>query len=450
MKIIKLFILLLSIISTLIIFLRGQEQWPVGIIPFLFGTLIFIFLPSNIILGSGLLMMLFVSSMRYIIYPPLLFVDIEEYSFLLPQLEPAIYYSICEIFIIVITINLYYRNKNKINNLSFVRPKKIFFLLPVLFIIVVLFIYIEIPSVYANQHFILNTSKINEELFVLPGYIVLFLKWAEVLIVIYLFSILYNKYIRTNYYFYYIASIIVLLYPCMFYTGHSRLSMVVPICATVFMLFKLYQERSKKIVISIVTFSVIYLFILSLHKFYGEASVDVLKNELTLAETSSLINAYFGGMKNVMIGLNAYDLNGSDMEIFYNDSFRNVMGLGHYFADKQNSVTLYNSSFYSRGLEIEDQICPTIIEGLLCFGSFFFFIPLVLMVIMVLILDYRWYSSPSLEFSYLCSQVSALIGWCIPGNYMHLSSVMFNFFLPITFLIILNRWSYTFFTSKPN
>lgn len=211
-----------------------------------------------------------------------------------------------------------------------------------------------------------------------------------------------------------------------------------PLICSVFMLLKIYKEKAKKIVVLIGLYGFFAILILSLLKFYGEATSNSAGN-FTLKENSSLINAYFGGLKNVIVGLKAYINNGFSLSVFINDIFRNAMGVSQFFVDNlNNSVSIFNLQYYGARIA-DDQICPTIIEGLLSFGPILFFIPTYIMVTTVCWMDYKWHTTTSLEFSYLLAYMGTLIGWCVPGNMMHLSSSIFNIYIPMCTLFIVNR-----------
>ena len=163
-----------------------------------------------------------------------------------------------------------------------------------------------------------------------------------------------------------------------------------------------------------------------------------------MADNASSINAYFGGLKNMMIGIRAYENYGSSLSVFVNDMLRNAMGISSFFENNpNNSVTIFNSSAYlGYSFTGYDQICPTIIEGALCFSIFLCFIPTIVMIKAISWMDKQWYKASSLEFAYLFATTATLEGWCLPGNLMHLSTAIFNSLIPISLLIILNRKLY--------
>ena len=253
-----------------------------------------------------------------------------------------------------------------------------------------------------------------------------------------MFYYFYNKHIRYGNKYYYYLSILVILYPCMFYSGHSRLSLLMPLVACIFMLVKVYREKSRKIIKLICLYGMFAILALSWFKFN---SSSISEAEMDMADNASSINAYFGGLKNMMIGIRAYDNYGSSLEVFINDMLRNAMGVSSYFeGNPNNSVSIFNSSAYQDfSFTANDQICPTIIEGALCFGIFLCFIPTVIMIKVISWMDKQWYKTSSLEYAYLFATIASLEGWCVPGNLMHLSTSFFNLLIPMSILIFLNR-----------
>ena len=118
------------------------------------------------------------------------------------------------------------------------------------------------------------------------------------------------------------------MYPCLFYTGHSRLSLLMPLVGCMFMLVKVYREKSKQIIKIITTYGVVAILALSWFKFNTSS---VSEAEFEMADNASSINAYFGGLKNMMIGIRAYENYGSSLYVFVNDILRNAMGISSFF-----------------------------------------------------------------------------------------------------------------------
>lgn len=445
MKKIKWFILVISIIASFFIIndssLTLYNRLLLALIPFFYGICFLKLLPKNMVMGAGLCMMLIVTFLRYVVYPLLFSYDRVNVN-LMKYYDSSIALTLFEMIFIFILLNRYYDfRKWKMFNAE-LKMDKINPFVPIILLIYTIGVYFFIPMVFANKHFILNAEEINigndmvERS--IPGFISMPVSWGNVLIVLFVFSVFYHRYIKYHSKIYFYLSIMAMMYPCLFYTGHSRLSLLMPLVGSMFMLVKVYRDKSKKVIKLIGLYGVLAILVLSWFKFNTDS---VTSAEFEMSSNASSINAYFGGLKNMMIGLRAYDSFGYSFEVFINDIFRNAMGISSFFVDNiNNSVYLFNNSAYSDySFMSEDQICPTIIEGALCFGMLFCFIPMLLMVKAISWLDKQWYKTSSLEFAYLFATIATLEGWCIPGNLMHLSTSIFNILIPVSLLIIINR-----------
>ena len=169
-----------------------------------------------------------------------------------------------------------------------------------------------------------------------------------------------------------------------------------------------------------------------IQKFFGESG---------MAQTDSLfdahlINVYFGGIDNVSIGIQAYERNGNSIIVMIGDTFRNAMGISKYFNYPLNTSTFFNRVFYS-GINTDamDQIVPTMTQGLMYFGPVLCFIPSVIMVLSICISDKIWAKTNNLYLSYLLATFATMVGWSIPGSYMHFTTKVFNLLIPMLILL---------------
>lgn len=445
MKKIKWFIFFVSIIAAFSIILNQSlttyERFLVALIPFLYGLCVVFLLPKKLLLGAGFCMMMIVSFLRYVVYPVLFSYERIEND-LMQYFDSAVGLTLFEMFVVFILINRFYDYKKWNIKNETLRMDKVNPIVPMALLVYSLFVYIAFPMVFANKHFILNAEEINigNEIIEhnIPGFISMPVAWGNVLIVLFFFYYFYSKYIKYRRKTYLYISVLVIMYPCLFYSGHSRLSLLMPLVGCIFMLVKVYQDKSKEIIKFMGLYGVFAVLALSWFKFNSGSVSDA---EFEMADNASTINAYFGGLKNMMIGIRAYENYGSSLYVFVNDMLRNAMGISSFFeSNPNNSVTIFNSSAYlGYSFTGFDQICPTIIEGALCFSMFLCFIPTIIMVKVISWMDKQWYKASSLEFAYLFATTATLVGWCLPGNLMHLSSAIFNSLIPISLLIILNR-----------
>lgn len=439
---IKRVILLISIIVSVISFIQninwGYEA--ISVLPLAFGIAIQS-IPDTMIFNSGLTMMFFVLCLRYLLYPLLFYyqpLEANIESFFIP----AIIIMLLEIIVIFSTIKIYFKHHKIKHDFKNVHLNKMNGFMPFVFFLLMIFIYIDYPDVYANRHFILNSENINMEKIDISGGVSQWMTWGEFLVIFFLFNYFCIKYVQTQKRFYYLMSVLVLMFRCLFFVGHSRLSLLIPFVTVIFILKKVYDKKAKFTILLLIVYGVASTIILSIYKFFNTDSIDDIAMSLSPQGNAELINEYFGGVKNIMIGLNAYMQNGSSIVVWINDTFRNAMGISAIFEpDPRNSVTIFNLAAYQNlSYQGYDQICPTVIEGLLMFGEFLFFIPTVIMVYVCCHFDNLFHKTSSIERAYMYAYIATIIGWAIPGNYMHLCSNMFNSFIPMMILISLNKF----------
>lgn len=445
MKKVKWAILIISIISSFFLInnpsLDLYDRILLALIPISYGICFFMILPKKMVMGAGLCMMLIVTFLRYIVYPILFSHDRVNIN-LMKYYDSSIALTLFEMVFIFILLNRYYDFRKWKTPYTKLEMDKINPIVPIILLIYTIGVYYFSPMVFADKHFILNAEEINVENDIvehgIPGFLTMPVSWGNVLIVSFIFSIFYNWYIKYHRKLYFYLSVMTIMCPCLFYTGHSRLSLLMPLIGSMFMLVKVYRNRAKTVIRLIGVYGILAILVLSWYKFNTDSVSTV---EFEMYSNADSINAYFGGLKNMMIGLRAYESFGHSLEVFVNDIFRNTMGISSFFVDNiNNSVYIFNNSaYYDSSFMSADQICPTIIEGALCFGMLFCFIPTLIMVKAISWLDKQWYKTSSIEFAYLFASIATLEGWCLPGNLMHLSTSIFNVVIPVSVLIIMNR-----------
>lgn len=441
MKNLKKVILIASVISSIYILFVGvnQDVSTFSVIPLIYGIAYYTIIPQRTIIGAGFTMMTLVLGLRYIIYPMLISSSYIS-DVLRSNILPICLITIFEIFVILATIRFYYIRKKVPFRQKALHIERVQSTIPNISIIVMIILIIFFPQAFSNIHFIFNTSAIAEQKVEVSGIVSQLRSWSQIYLIIYFFSIAYRKFFRTKNSLFYYLSIIVFLFPALFFSGNSRLSLLMPLISCSFMLYKVYGKKAKNAIIYIFAYGIVGLTLLSLVKFYGVVSSDSFE-EMALNENAELINAYFGGFKNIAIGYKAYLDYGSSVLRFFNDILRNAIGISQYFVDDpNNSVYVFNHVIYGSAVsDTQDQICPTIIEGLLMFGPLLCWIPSAIMALTICIMDYKWAKSSSLEYSYLYAYIGTLIGWCVPGNLMHLSSTIFNILIPMSILFYINK-----------
>lgn len=439
MKRVKIYILLLSLFSFLYIvcevYRNSTHESDIfySAFPFLFGLLYYKLIPNNIFVGPGTLMLNIVLVVRYIIFP-FLFANegfVYPYNCDLHYVQTAQFFMLSEMLVIMVVLRYYCVKKVvETNQISRMKMSKIF-----VGICILIYIYILIfhPEVFRNTHFILNTSFINDEKVVLEEtYISVVEKWLEVILLVSMLSFFYrgkNKY--------FIVVFAVIMIPRLFYIGNSRLSLLSPAIVSLFLLLRLYPIKKKFILIFVSSFLFLSMFILTLEKSFKSDNIA----EVNSTELANLINAYFSGVSNVAIGIEAYEQYGDFFDVNYiiNDMFRNFPVLSQYFSSEENSVSFYNKTFYNSSLADSDQIPPTVCQSIWYFGYLFFGILPFVMVRFVLYADKKFFQSSSIDDIWIYALLGTSVGWAVPGSFQHLYMVIYYSILPLLVLFYINK-----------
>ena len=435
----KKIILFLSIIISFICICQNwnSDSVIIALLPFTYGIVTQL-LPNGIKVGSGLVMMAIVLFIRYLVYP--CFYVFQDFDFSLSHyLRQAVLLMVFEEVVISLVVYFYFRRRSIKSEQTVIMPMG--GILPLIMVLLMVFILVRFPGVLSNRHFILNASNINLEVNSIPGYYSQPFSWGEIILMTFLFNYFSLRYFKSRQTVWFVFAIIVIFSRCLFYSGHSRISLLIPVVSSAVVLWKVYNVKSRAAIIIIITVGLVSIAALSAYKFYGMGMGRGMLGLIGYHEAAETLNEYFGGIKNVLLGLYAYDSNGNNLSVFFNDTFRNMMGISSLFEENpENSVSIFNIAVYSRySWQGYDQICPTIIEGLLMFGKFFFFIPTIIMTLFCCLLDSSFYSTSSIGKAYLYASCATIIGWAIPGNYMHFCSTMFNTFIPVYILLYINE-----------
>lgn len=430
-EIIKKYIFILSICSFILTFLLGETQ--MSILPLLYGILTKYLTPKNTVVGGGFLTMLMVLSFRYLLYPLLYTKDPNtEADNLLFYIALAL--MIIELLVIFLVIYIFYKRKHAVNEP--VKSTYVSSVVPVVFLVIMLGYLLSGADLFVNKHFIFSygiEDKITDDDIVEANVMGKIVEWGQIFIQIYILSLFYKQYVKKSSVKWIFLSIVVLSYNCLFVLNDSRLSLFVPVITTITILHKLYGRKARLPILSLAAFLILSLTLVSLVKFFGETEIS----EDTNLFSESLINAYFGGINNVIIGLKTFVLNGVRPELIYIDAFRGAMLISKYFAGVQGSAALYNYAIY--GGIAQDQIIPTVTQGLLYFGPLFFWLTTVFMVFFVIYGDYKWAKATNFHDAYVWAYCTIIVGWAVPGNMNHLFINLTNSLFPLLVLIFINK-----------
>lgn len=424
-----------GLLSAVLSFNHTPNFYLLPLIPFTFGVLYYLTIPKNAYCGAGVTMLSLVLYVRYIIYP----VTLISSNFVINGDEElatkAILLMLYEIIFIFITLRLSIHRVN--NSGNSVELSKVSSIIPLICTIILIYVLMVDPQVFANRRWIWQTDLITAEKVEVNAILLELSKWAEFFVLIYVFYQLYKKYLHTRGVGYYYLSLIVLFIPCLTYTGHSRLSLLIPLITFMFFISKVYQDKSKPVVRFVVIYSFVSMILLTLQKSFGISSLSAA--DVTIQD--NMLNAYFGGVDNVIIGIEAYHNYGSSPFYMIVDSFRNMMGVSQYFSTLPNTLDNFNMAFYAHSIGFStDQIPPTITQGLMYFGPIFCFVPTVIMTMSVCVADKIFYCTKDLQVAYLCLGFCVAVAWAIPGSYMHFTTRLFNYVLPLLILVLINKF----------
>lgn len=434
-KQIKRFVLLSGIISSVICFNGNVDFALLPLLPLLYGLLYYALIPHNIYLGAGFITVSVVLYIRYIVYPVELQVSNYDIIGTASLAQSAILLMCYEMFIILLVIRFAALRDKKSAG---IKPTEISHAIPIVALLVLMFITAVHPEAFANRRWIWQSELINEETVVVSGVLLQLAQWCEFLVIIYFFSLLWRKFLTSRKQIYYYLSILILFIPCLTYTGHSRLSLLIPLICYIFFILKIYGTKAVGVTRFVCVYAIVAMAFLSLFKVVGSSSVAGIDG----VSDYSLLNSYFAGVDNVIMGIEAYERFGMSPYYFVIDSFRNMMGVSQYFEYIPSTLQHFNTAVYShlQGFSM-DQIPPTICQGLMYFGPLFCIIPTIIMTLSVCYADKIFAKTTNPLLAYLCLGFVVAVAWAIPGSYMHLMTRVFNYLLPLYLLVILCKYT---------
>lgn len=445
MELFKKILLLISIIVTFIVFNvvinpHNNDFIYLPLIPLFYGILYKCLVPSNVIWGPGFFIMNLILFIRYILYPYLIVKDSFDFNLDIDPLyiTPSIIIILMEMVVILIIFHYkcdkrFDTDDDDISDELDVGMGTISFDFIILIVIISLLLlcYVLEPNLYANKHFILNPALILEDKVEASGQFVIISRWFEKCIILVFLTILIKK----GYSFYW--CFILLLIPSLFFEGHSRLSILSPTAASLFLIYKIFPKKKK----SIFGFGFILLFFsmssLTMSKMYKVNEV----NQLEITNPSSTVGAYFGGIPNIAKHLEMCDRFGDNIGLntMVNDMFRNCIGISSLFSSKNNSVYHFNRTFYNLDVEKGDQIPTTVGQSISYFGILFFWVLTFIMVSLTLWADKKYRVEQRLEFAWLYAIFAVTVGWALPGSFQHLYMCLYYTFMPLFFIFKLYR-----------
>ena len=161
-RLIKTLILISGLVSACISLNQDPDFILLPCLPLVYGLLYYFLVPSNLHMGAGIATMTAVLYIRYIVYP----VDLKISGYDIigdPGLARyALLLMLYEMVAIMITLWFFIRKQDNVLQTAVI-PKKINPLIPSMFAILMLYIMIFHPEVYADRRWIWQSQMINEE-----------------------------------------------------------------------------------------------------------------------------------------------------------------------------------------------------------------------------------------------------------------------------------------------
>ena len=432
-KYIKHIILIASAITSVICINDTEDLYLLPLLPLCFGVLFYTCVSNKSRIGAGQTMLYVVLSFRYILYPIMLVSEGFQLMFPSTHTPQAIMLMLFEMLIIFLTIKVYKRKRrrNIRRYLTISRPVIYNGIIPISIILFVI-LAVTFPEAFVNQHFIWESEEIKEDAEIISGVIGKPLSWVRFFAEISVFSYLYYKYLITKNSIYLNLSILPILIPCLWYSGESRVSFMVPAVAAIFTILKSYGFSKTKVQITTIAMVVVLvLIVLSLQKQLDTSSLS----DTSGIFSANVLNAYFGGIDNINVGIDAYNKFGNSLYLLFVDSFRNMMVVSRFLNEIPiGSGIFFNLTFYGSDFA-SDQIVPTIIQGFLFFGPLFCFLPTLIMVYVTCKIDDLWYKTNNMYIAFMLVSFVTMVGFAVPGSWMHMTSRICNDVIPLLIII---------------
>lgn len=436
------FLILVSLV--LIVLVWGSVEVIFCVFPALFGLLIYNLKINKVKFGPGGSMALVSLFIRYVIAIPLSLtlncVMSRVYIGDADILIYAFFAMLAEYCILFYTFSGYYRSfrmpnvfKYKFDSYNFIY---------IIFILCSIVLFCTGNGYFKTKNFILNASSMHDKV-ISNGSDLLekLANWFFVFSLCYILVYLNNIYQKTRSGIVKLVLIIIVFFPCLFVSGSSRLSVFVPSITSYYIINKYWVVSSKAFKLIFIFSLFLVVGYLSIVKHTGGDDMTEMGSIANILATNEMLSLYFAGIDNVVLGIKSYLTYYPQISFstLIADMFGNMMGVSKYLSHINNSSYYFNSEYYGYNWPIEyaDQIIPTCIQNV----YFFFGIPIFtfLMGYMICILDKIFNNTSSITLSYICAMSSALIGFQIVGNALHLFATLWNDLLPLLFFVLLIR-----------
>jgi hypothetical protein len=424
------------------------------LIPVFFGIYFFIFpgVIRYVDMSPGILLICFVSFLRYVLSPLLTAVSgvywiSSGYAVLEPiYFDKAIILTFYEMTCIMFAIFLFKsRCRYSVKNINF-KSEYIFNnevpVIALLVIVAVLLLIIK-PSLLNNYNFFI----VDEDITVAKygeygtGIEIILIEVARYTLPLIFLPYFYRKYLNTKRTRYIIYSIIPVLVTISFFTRTSRGSVLVPGVTYLFLLTSLYKEKSKAIFTGLSAFLFFVLGSITLFKSFGLSSSESSFSAFSIEWFENFLQVYFAGVKNVAVAIKANEVFNSKISLstLLSDLLRNFPGVGHLVKDIDTSTIYFNLVYYS-GTHIFDNVIPTVGQGIMYLGYILSTTFSVIFVIIALKCDELYKSEKKVEYAFLFALIAVNFGNNHIANIQLLAAFVTNWVIPLIILFKLNEY----------
>lgn len=316
----------------------------------------------------------------------------------------------------------------------------------IIFIILLVFILIILsdPSVLKTFSFIsieegFSTSARKEQ--VTAGTLSsLALVWFRLLFPILWIKLCKYKYNKSKLVSWVYLATLVPIISLLFFSGMSRSSILIPALALALILGRTFPKQKRKMYSIILTTTIFSVTVLTIYKSFSSTSVSEGFNMMDIKWLSNYLEAYFGGVYNVAISIDAKSMFEGSITIntLFSDLFRSWMGIGSIFRNSYSTSEIFNIAFYG-GPHAFDQVVPTIGSSYIIFGLFGSMIFTIIIIWFICLFEYKYKKETSIELAYLYGFSAVQSAFNLPGNFLILSSFLLNTFLPLYFIFKINQ-----------
>lgn len=312
-----------------------------------------------------LILVLFQVTIRYLVLPLLMGFG-SELSIIGDHFNrgEAIFVMILELFVVYLCFFLYAKRyqiaiNNKKENLTLLYPN-----FKIVITIGILFLFILFSGYFTRVNYIWNLDIFMEENNELENVS----SWASVLFTplrliasLIAISYIYKKRFKKGLTI--LLLFIVILLNSIIIVGSSRFSIVLSVLPLIAIIYLLFNNVRKQIIISFMVLISLVLSITTINKF---ARFDTSTSSLVDANS---LNAYFSGPGNVSKGIDLYYSidNWDRVQFTVSDLLQNIPIFSKFTSDKYKTNIYFNEAIYGHRL-YQDQIVPLSLNGRIHLG----------------------------------------------------------------------------------